>query len=183
MIVVMSRGDGHWRMRVTVCEILSEEEKADLLEVEEENNNGNNDNSGDTNSALLRYQSEVVIEGEELTQLALNYAEELRRLRQQESDSDSEAEEEETGTSRSGGRSRGKGEKEGEREGEEDPLMVLHACMTDDSRRSEIFRRACAGITVSWRYDSSLQAEFDLQTVLDEYEIFSDDDGDLVVGI
>jgi hypothetical protein len=61
--------------------------------------------------------------------------------------------------------------------------VTLHNLLLYHEHKKEIFRRACAGITISWRYDGVLEAQFDLDTVMEMYEVFYDDEGDLVVGI
>jgi hypothetical protein len=59
----------------------------------------------------------------------------------------------------------------------------LHSLVLHSEHKAELFRRVCSGITISWRYDGALEAGFDLETCMEMYEVFYDDDGDLVVGI
>jgi len=59
----------------------------------------------------------------------------------------------------------------------------LHSLILHPEHKAELFRRVCSGISISWRYDGALLADFDLETCMEMYEVFYDDDGDLVVGI
>jgi hypothetical protein len=64
-----------------------------------------------------------------------------------------------------------------------DSLKNLHHIILNNELKNELFRRICAGISISWRYDGALEAIFDVNLVMEMYEVFYDEDGDLVVGI
>ena len=61
--------------------------------------------------------------------------------------------------------------------------VTLHNLLLNHEHKKELFRRACAGISISWRYDGALEATFNLELVMEMYEVFYDEEGDLVVGI
>ncbi len=78
-------------------------------------------------------------------------------------------------------------ETEAERElnQEDAPEKVLNRSMLESTKhvRDEIFRRCCSGISVSWRYDGSLKVGFNMGSVEEQYHVFYDEEGDLVMGI
>ncbi len=59
----------------------------------------------------------------------------------------------------------------------------LHGLMMNPEHKAELFRRICAGIRIMWQYDGALIPVFDLDVCMELYEVFYDDEGDLVVGI
>lgn len=68
-------------------------------------------------------------------------------------------------------------------EEDSDSKLVLHECMLRDNSKSDIFRRCCTGINISYQYDGSMQATFDAEVVHDAFNHFFDEEGDLVLGI
>lgn len=68
-------------------------------------------------------------------------------------------------------------------EEDSDSKLVLHECMLKTHSKSDIFRRCCTGINISYQYDGSMEATFDAEVVHDAFNHFFDEEGDLVLGI
>ena len=78
-----------------------------------------------------------------------------------------------------------RGEEMAEEDKEDDEIRVLNRTMLEPTGtlRAELFRRLCYGLDISYRYDGAMVAIHDIDRVVEHYQVFYDDDHDLVIGI
>lgn len=78
-----------------------------------------------------------------------------------------------------------RGEEMAPEDKEDDEYVVLNRTMLEASGtlKQELFRRCCEGLNITYRFDGALVASWDLQKVMEHYQVFYDDDHDLVIGI